>query len=99
MEALVPSYPFLWTPSRLVPRRLLAISLATASALTGLAATAFSPAAAEAALISSGACNGAALSQPFLRWGDSNSYELVPGGNFEGSLSGWTLSGGAQRVP
>jgi hypothetical protein len=38
------------------------------------------------------------LSQPFTRWGDSNYYELVGGGDFEGSLSGWTLSGGAQRV-
>jgi hypothetical protein len=53
---------------------------------------------AQAALISTGACNEAALSQPFLQWGDTNSYELVPGGDFEGSLSGWTFSGGAQPV-
>jgi hypothetical protein len=66
-----------------------------------LAATAigvFSAAPAQAALISTGACNEAALSQPFLRWGDTSSYELVPGGDFEGSLAGWTLSGGAGRV-
>jgi hypothetical protein len=56
------------------------------------------PAASQAALLSTGACNEAALSQPFLRWGDANQYELVPGGNFEGSLTGWTLGGGAQRV-
>jgi hypothetical protein len=55
-------------------------------------------ASAQAALLSSGACNDAALSQPFAQWGDSNSYELVPQGDFEGSLSQWTLSGGARRV-
>jgi hypothetical protein len=53
---------------------------------------------AQAALISTGACNEASLSQPFARWGDTSSYELVPGGDFEGSLTGWTLSGGAERV-
>lgn len=53
---------------------------------------------AQAAPISTEACNEAALSQPFLQWGDANDYELVPGGDFEGSLAGWTLSGGAQRV-
>ncbi len=39
------------------------------------------------------------LSQPFARWGDTNSYELVPQGDFEGSLSQWALSGGASRAP
>jgi hypothetical protein len=53
---------------------------------------------AQAALISTGACNEASLSQPFAQWGDTSSYELVPGGDFEGSLTGWTLSGGAERV-
>jgi hypothetical protein len=53
---------------------------------------------AQAALVSTGACNENQLTQPFLPWGDSNLYELAPGGNFEGSLAGWTLSGGAQRV-
>ncbi|HYB22298.1 MAG TPA: hypothetical protein VED41_00775, partial [Solirubrobacteraceae bacterium] len=41
----------------------------------------------------------ATLSQPFLRWGDTNSYELIAGGDFEGPLAGWTLSGGAARLP
>jgi hypothetical protein len=53
---------------------------------------------AQATLISGGACNEASLSQPFLKWGDASSYELVPGGNFESSSTGWTLSGGAQRT-
>jgi hypothetical protein len=51
---------------------------------------------AGAALISGGACNEASLSQPFLPWSDSSSYEMLPGGSFEGSTSGWTLSGGAR---
>jgi hypothetical protein len=58
----------------------------------------FSATPASAALVSTAACNEAGLSQPFLRWGDASSYELLPGGDFEGSLAGWTLSGGAQAV-
>jgi hypothetical protein len=54
---------------------------------------------AQAALLSTGACNEAALTQPFAQWGDSSSYELVSQGNFEGSLSEWTLAGGAYRAP
>ena len=53
---------------------------------------------AQAALVSTSACNEAPLSQPFLRWGDANDYELLPGGDFEGSLDGWSLSGGAQQM-
>jgi hypothetical protein len=37
-------------------------------------------------------------SQPFARWGDYNSYVLVPGGSFESRAAGWTLSGGAKVV-
>jgi hypothetical protein len=43
-------------------------------------------------------CATTALSQPFARWSDHNLYELAPGGSFEGSLSGWLLQAGAQRV-
>lgn len=75
-------------------RQLLGSALALATFVVG--ATAASPA--QAALISTGACNEAPLSQPFARWGDASSYELVAGGDFEGSLAGWTLAGGAQRV-
>lgn len=39
-----------------------------------------------------------ALSQPFTRWGDAAHYTLVPGGDFESSLDGWSLSGGASVV-
>jgi len=62
-----------------------------ATALTGTAS-------AGAALISSGTCPATSMSHPFAGWGDSSSYELVPGGSFEGSLAGWSLSGGAART-
>ena len=64
-------------------------------AILGLAATS-----AQAALLlpSGGSCKEATPSQPFAQWGDSNSYELVAQGDFEGSLSQWTLSGGASRT-
>jgi hypothetical protein len=65
----------------------------------GAGLVAFLPAAsAKAALISTDPCDNSTLTQPFAAWNDSNSYKLVPGGSFEGSLSGWTLSGGATRV-
>jgi hypothetical protein len=92
----VPTFSFLSTPARRVTRAL-SVSFGAASTLAvGLGMLSATPA--QAALISTGACNQATLSQPFQRWGDSAAYELVPGGDFEGSLSGWTLTGGAQRV-
>ena len=73
-------------------RRLLALACAAA----GLAAV---PAtSAQAAVIATGACDASALTTPFAAWGDQSSYKLVPGGDFEGSLSGWSLSGGARTV-
>jgi hypothetical protein len=62
-----------------------------AFALSGAAPT-------QAALLSTGACNESALSQPFAQWGDSSPYELVAQGDFEGSLSQWTLGGGATKA-
>jgi len=92
------SFRFPFPPRRLRRTRRLNVTCAASSTLALLALTVLSATPAQGALISTGACNEAALSQPFLRWGDLNSYELVPGGDFEGSLAGWTLSGGAQRV-
>jgi hypothetical protein len=97
MEALVFSLPA--RPAPLVslrPTSRSALGLAVALATLVLAVICAAPA--QAALISTGACSEASLSQPFAPWGDTSSYELVSGGDFEGSLSGWTLSGGAQRV-
>jgi hypothetical protein len=66
-----------------------------AGAVVALAAF---PAASSAALISTGACDEASLSQPFKPWLDSGQYKLVPGGSFEDGAPGWTLSGGATVV-
>jgi hypothetical protein len=46
--------------------------------------------------VSLGACDSAALSQPFAPWADYDYYKLAPGGDFESSLAGWSLQGGAQ---
>lgn len=66
------------------------------SALSAFSALALSvvPAAAQADLVSVGACDNSALSQPFTQWGDPSSYKLAPGGDFEGA-SAWSLHGGA----
>ncbi len=93
----MPSLSALPTPARLRPFRQSSL-LGLAFAIASLLLTVCFADSAQAALFSTGACSEAALSQPFLPWGDANSYELVPGGDFEGSLSGWTLGGGAQRV-
>jgi hypothetical protein len=65
----------------------------TAAALIVCAMAGTTPA--GAALINSGTCPATTLSHPFAAWGDSSSYEAVPGGSFEGSLAGWSLAGGA----
>ena len=75
------------------PRKRLTLVMALATALVAVPA-----ATANAALIETGACDDAALSQPFKAWGDGASYKLAPGGDFEGSLEAWTLSGGARKV-
>lgn len=73
----------------------LRLSLCAAAAV---ACTAVPAAPAGAALIETSACDDASLSQPFARWGDNAHYKLAPGGDAEGALTGWTLSGGAKRV-
>jgi len=83
--------------SRAVVRRSRRLSLIV-GVLGGLALTAVPTASAQAAIISTSACDSSALSQPFVRWADDNLYKLVPGGDFESSLSGWTFGGGAHVV-
>jgi hypothetical protein len=68
------------------------------TALVSVLLTVTGTAAADAALINTGTCPATNLSHPFAAWGDSSSYEAVPGGSFEGSLAGWSLSGGAARA-
>jgi hypothetical protein len=92
------SFPALTTLPGIRLYRSRSFSLGIAVAIASLILTTWLAAPARAALISTGACQQASLSQPFLQWGDTSSYELVPGGDFEGSLSGWTLTGSAQRV-
>jgi hypothetical protein len=81
------------TLARLARPAVLLTTALAALALSGVAAGA-----AQAALISTSACDDAALSQPFAHWGDETSYKLVPGGDFESGLDGWTVSGGARTV-
>jgi hypothetical protein len=92
-----------FSPASAAPSRLLSLRtrllIGPALACAGLIFSLGFSAPAQAALIATGACNAAELSQPFARWGDASSYELLPGGDFEGSLEGWSLSAGAQRVP
>ena len=57
-----------------------------------------SPASAGILTASAGNCDANPLVQPFQRFGDSARYRLVPGGSFEGSMAGWSLSGGAKVV-
>jgi hypothetical protein len=89
-------YPSDLIPCR-TPRRI-SRSLASTLAVLTITALASGLPTASAQAASTATCPTATLSTPFLRWGDANFYTLVAGGDFEGSLSGWTLSGGAQRV-
>ncbi len=74
-------------------RRRTSLSLASA-AVAALGALLL----ASSASAASTACPAATTSTPFSSWGDTNSYSLVPGGDFESSPTGWTLSGAASRV-
>jgi hypothetical protein len=63
------------------------------SSVGALAATSVI-AAAGATTASAASCSWSSLSQAFAPWGDSNSYFLAPGGNFQ-DTTGWTMTGGA----
>jgi len=80
------------------PVRRVFSGLSTIFALGALGGALLPVSAAQASLINlGGGCTPSALSQPFAPWGDSSSYELVPGGDFETPV--WTLAGGAQLTP
>ena len=66
--------------------------------VSALGIAVLSGAPARAALITTDACDNAALTQPFSHWGDTNDYKLVAGGSFENGASGWTPSHGASIV-
>jgi hypothetical protein len=78
------------------PVRRLFGGLSIITVLGAAGAVAAPVSAAQAALVNLSACNNSALSQPFFPWTDPASYELSPGGAFEGSA--WTLTGGAHIV-
>src|SRR5947209_3838413 len=78
-------------------RRTRATFLAALSALS-LGALAAPAANANVLSLLPGMCAGQSESQPFAQFGDQSNYTLVPGGNFEGSGTPWSLSGGARIV-
>jgi hypothetical protein len=78
-------------------RRLARRTLPLAGAFAAIALTT-TGASAQAALVSTGSCDSAALTAPFAPWGDQSLYKLMPGGDFSGSLAGWTINGGARVV-
>jgi hypothetical protein len=80
------------------PRAAHAGALVLGVVLTATAALCLAASSAQAALLSTGACNGASLGQPFAHWGDTSPYELASQGDFEGSISQWTLGGRASRT-
>src|SRR5436305_300088 len=67
-------------------------------ALGALAFGALSIPAARASIPGPTPCDDSPLSQPFLAFGDARSYELAPGGDFEGALGDWSLDGSAGVV-
>ncbi|HWH12043.1 MAG TPA: hypothetical protein VG165_13015 [Solirubrobacteraceae bacterium] len=79
-----------------VRRRL--CGLAASAACSAVAFGGLAASQAQASVISFASCDSSALTQPFLPWLDANPYKLVPGGDFEGALTGWSLSGGAGVV-
>lgn len=48
--------------------------------------------------LTGGVCAEHAFSQPFAAFGDAADYTLAPGGDFEGTLDGWTVDGTASIV-
>ena len=66
------------------------LAVAVIGATVGASAADANPSAAG------GLCPVGSESQPFAAWGDSASYELAPGGDFESA--GWALDGGAALV-
>jgi hypothetical protein len=70
---------------------------AFAALAASIAAMAFASTASAGILTASAKdCGDESLSQPFAGFGDSHQYKIVPGGSFEGALTGWTVAGGAK---
>lgn len=80
------------------PARRFVGAVTAACAFSAIAAVCTPAPALAAQAATATTCSTTALAEPFVRWSDHNLYELAPGGSFEGSLSGWLLQAGAQRV-
>jgi hypothetical protein len=80
--------------SRRARARVRGITLVAAAALLATLVPASGASAAATSTTAGTLCPGT-LSQPFAPWSDLNSYTLAPGGSFEGSVTGWSLAGGA----
>src|SRR5947209_2556766 len=65
-------------------------------AMVASACALIASASAQASLLRLGSCDNSTISQPFVPWLDADYYKLAPGG--DGSLTGWSLTGGAQQV-
>lgn len=77
--------------------RIRRVALASVSTLA-LAALAGPAAQANVLSLLPGTCSNQAVSQPFAAYGDTNSYTLVPGGNFQAGSVPWALTGGASAA-
>jgi hypothetical protein len=71
------------------PRAYLVLLAAAAAVLT------IAVGSAQAMIGPAANCEPSAVTAPFAALGDSTPYELVPGGDFQGTLGGWTVEHGA----
>lgn len=75
-------------------RRSIRAGVAAFSALAVLA-VGTSTANAGVLVASAPSCDDQTMSKPFTPWLDYADYTPLPGGNFEGDMGGWSMSGGA----
>jgi hypothetical protein len=70
-----------------------------AAVIATIASAAFASTASAGLLTASAeSCEDGPITQPFLRFGDSDYYKLLPGGSFEAGTAAWQFSGGAKIV-
>ncbi|HVF77566.1 MAG TPA: hypothetical protein VNA28_04665 [Solirubrobacteraceae bacterium] len=78
-----------------MPHRLCRRAGAAVLAALAVLAVGASTASAGVLVASAPSCDDQSLSKPFAPWLDYADYTPLPGGNFEGDMSNWSLSGGA----
>lgn len=72
--------------------------VSTALVASAAALVALAPSAVAAKSAAVGTCKVPVLAQVFAPWGDANLYGLAPGGDFETTGNGWTVTGAAGIV-